>query len=157
MSLPCCGQRGGAGKHGKGVLFAQAVEGGDGLEHVSYPSGANSRCCVSVSLPRPMSIRSKAVVTDDLKNWTPRPRPERKVLEGAMSGWSRSSAAAHGDGLYAAATAEDDDSRFRWLSDHAPESRAAFQPWLEKVEASEDPLFFTVIDKAAARSLAARR
>ncbi len=32
-----------------------------------------------------------------------------------------------------------------------PESRAAFQPWLEKVEASEDPLFFTVIDKASGK------
>ena len=31
--LALCGQRGGAGEHGKGVFFAQAVEGGDRLEH----------------------------------------------------------------------------------------------------------------------------
>ena len=32
-----------------------------------------------------------------------------------------------------------------------PESREAFQTWLEKVEASEDPLFFAVIDKASGK------
>ena len=32
-----------------------------------------------------------------------------------------------------------------------PKDRAAFQPWLDKVEASEDPLFFTVIDKASGK------
>src|SRR5690606_33185118 len=30
-----------------------------------------------------------------------------------------------------------------------PTSREAFQPWLEKAAASEDPLFFTVIDRAS--------
>lgn len=87
-------------------------------------------------------------MSEDLKNWQPRPRPERKVLEGRYVRLEPLSAARHGDGLYAAATA-DPDSRFRWLFENTPESREAFQPWLEKVEASEDPLFFTVIDKAS--------
>ena len=87
----------------------------------------------------------------DLSNWTPRPRPERKVLEGRYVRLETLSAALHGDGLYEAATAEDADSRFRWLFEARPESRAAFQPWLEKVEASEDPLFFTVIDKPSGK------
>ena len=34
-----------------------------------------------------------------------------------------------------------------YLPDHPPQTRAAFQPWLDKAEASDDPLFFTVIDK----------
>src|SRR5690606_6544137 len=41
--LACRGKRGGAGKHGEGVLFAQSVEGGDRLEHFSYPSGAKTK------------------------------------------------------------------------------------------------------------------
>ena len=90
-------------------------------------------------------------MSEDLKNWTPRPRPERKVLDGRYVRLEPLSAAAHGDGLFEAATAEDADSRFRWLFETTPESRAAFQPWLEKVEASEDPLFFTVIDKASGK------
>ena len=60
-------------------------------------------------------------------------------------------AKAHGDGLYIAATEGDAAARFRWLSDTKPESRAMFQPWLEKAEASPDPIYFTVIDKASGK------
>lgn len=45
----------------------------------------------------------------------------------------------------------DIDGRFAWLPDYPPQTRADFQPWLDKVEASEDPLFFTVIDKASGK------
>ena len=87
----------------------------------------------------------------DLSNWTPRKRPERKTMEGRYVRLEPLDAARHGDGLFAASTAEDAESRFRWLFESRPDTRAAFQPWLEKVEASEDPLFFTVIDKASGK------
>jgi RimJ/RimL family protein N-acetyltransferase len=90
-------------------------------------------------------------VSEGLKNWTPRPRPERKRLEGRYVRLEPLSAAAHGDGLYEAATVGNADERFRWIGETTPDSRAAFQPWLEKVEASEDPLYFTVIDKASGK------
>ncbi|TIP19079.1 MAG: GNAT family N-acetyltransferase, partial [Mesorhizobium sp.] len=45
----------------------------------------------------------------------------------------------------------DAGGRFAWLPDYPPENRAAFQPWLDKVEASEDPLFFAVIDKPSGK------
>jgi len=57
----------------------------------------------------------------------------------------------HGDGLYAASTMTDADSRFRWLFEYPPTSRAEFQPWLEQSQASEDPLYFAVIAKANGR------
>lgn len=88
-------------------------------------------------------------MSEELKNWQARPRPERKVLEGRHVRLEPLSAERHGDGLYAVATAADAEERFRWLFESRPESRAAFQTWLEKVEASEDPLFFAVIDKAS--------
>ena len=88
---------------------------------------------------------------EDLKNWTARPRPERKVLEGRYARLEPLSAAWHGDGLFEAATVANADERFRWLGEYPPESRAALQPWLEKAEASEDPLYFTVIDKASGK------
>ncbi len=97
------------------------------------------------------SIGLEFALAEDLKNWQPRPRPERKVLEGRHVRLEPLSAEKHGHGLYEAARAEDRDSRFRWLFDTPPENRAAFQPWLDKVEASEDPLFFTVIDKASGK------
>lgn len=60
-------------------------------------------------------------------------------------------AARHGDGLYEVSSVPDAQDRFRWLFDYPPESRAAFQPWLEKAEAGDDPLYFAVIEKASGR------
>ena len=42
--------------------------------------------------------------------------------------------------------------RFRYLREEPPESRAAFQMWLDKVQASEDPLYFSVVDKASGKA-----
>jgi RimJ/RimL family protein N-acetyltransferase len=88
-------------------------------------------------------------VTSDLHNWQPRPRPAREPIEGRYVRLEPLSAAIHGDGLYAASSVPEAAARFRWLPDVPPESRASFQPWLDKAEASPDPLFFTVIDKAS--------
>jgi RimJ/RimL family protein N-acetyltransferase len=87
----------------------------------------------------------------DLANWTPRPRPERKVLEGRYARLEPLDAERHGDGLYEASSVSDIGGRFRWLPDNPPRTRAEFQPWLDKAAASPDPLFFTVIDKASGR------
>jgi len=57
----------------------------------------------------------------------------------------------HGDGLYAVSSVADADQRFRWLGDYPPESRKAFQPWLDKAAAGDDPLFFVVIDRATGK------
>jgi RimJ/RimL family protein N-acetyltransferase len=88
---------------------------------------------------------------EDLKNWTPRPRPAREVLEGRYVRLEPLDAQKHGDGLFEASSIADAGSRFRWLFDVPPENRQAFQPWLENAAASEDPLFFTVIDKESGR------
>lgn len=88
---------------------------------------------------------------EDLGNWTPRERPARAAMEGRTVRLEPLDAARHGDGLYEAAATEDRDERFRWLYDEAPESRAAFQPWLDKAAASDDPLYFAVIDRTSGR------
>jgi len=90
-------------------------------------------------------------VTDDLRNWTPRPRPERVTLEGRYVRLEPLSAATHGDDLFEAATAGAADDRFRYLGEVTPQSREAFQPWLEKAEQSEDPLYYAVVDKASGK------
>ena len=87
----------------------------------------------------------------DLSNWTPRPAPNADILEGRFVRLERLSAAHHGDGLYAASTMQDADARFRWLPELPPESRDAYQPWLDKADASTDPLYYTIIDKASGR------
>jgi RimJ/RimL family protein N-acetyltransferase len=83
----------------------------------------------------------------NLSNWTPRPRPARQTFEGRFVRIEPLDAAYHGDGLYKVSTVPDADQRFRWLGEYPPESRAAFQPWLDKAEASADPVFYTIIDR----------
>ncbi|MCK9550702.1 GNAT family protein [Aquamicrobium sp.] len=90
-------------------------------------------------------------MADDLSDWQPRPRPGRKVLEGRNVRLEPLEAARHGDELFAASAVADAGSRFAWLPELPPQDRAAFQPWLEKAEASPDPLFFAVIDKASGK------
>ncbi len=83
----------------------------------------------------------------DLSHWAERPRPAREALVGRTVRLEPLSAPVHGEGLYAISTVADADERFRWLMEYPPRSRGEFQLWLEKAEASTDPLFFTVIDQ----------
>src|SRR6187402_1867032 len=90
-------------------------------------------------------------MSEDLRNWQPRPQPARMTLEGRYVRLEPLNAMLHGDGLFEASAVSDSDSRFAWLPDYPPESREAFQPWLDKAEASQDPLFFVLIDKATGK------
>ncbi|WP_309085147.1 GNAT family protein [Chelativorans sp.] len=85
----------------------------------------------------------------DLKHWTARPEPARAPLEGRYVRLEPLDPKRHGDGLFAASSVPDAGQRFRFLSDYPPETREAFQPWVEKAAASPDPLFFAVIDAAS--------
>ncbi|KAB2675470.1 GNAT family N-acetyltransferase [Brucella tritici] len=87
----------------------------------------------------------------DLQNWTPRPKPERKVLEGRYVRLEPLDPKKHGDELFAASSVADADQRFTWLFEFPPATRDEFEPWLEKVAKSEDPLFFAVVDKASGK------
>ncbi len=89
----------------------------------------------------------------DPSTWTPRPRPARAVRDGRLVRLEPLDAHRHGDGLFEASTAPGAEDRFRWLFEDPPADRASFQPWLEKAAASEDPLFFAVVDKASGRVL----
>lgn len=87
-------------------------------------------------------------MTADLSSWTPRPRPERAVLEGRFARLEPLGAARHGDDLFAASMAEPE--RFRWLFE-TPVARDGFDDWLAKAALSPDPLHFAVIDRATGR------
>ncbi|WP_269932380.1 GNAT family N-acetyltransferase [Aminobacter sp. HY435] len=90
-------------------------------------------------------------MSENLQDWKPRPRPERTAIEGRYVRLEPLDAAKHGSALFEMATAQDAEGRFRWLFDTKPATRADFQPWLDKSAASEDPLFFVVIDKASGK------
>jgi RimJ/RimL family protein N-acetyltransferase len=107
--------------------------------------------CVFVSFGQQKSNGLELPVSENLSEWQPRPRPERREIDGRHVRLEPLSAARHGDGLFAASSVPDADGRFAWLPDYPPQTRADFQPWLDKAQASEDPLFFTVVDKASGK------
>lgn len=86
-------------------------------------------------------------MSEDLQNWTPRPSPERKVLDGRFVRLEPLDVARHGDGLFEASRVADADERFRWLFEVPPATRGELDGWLEKAAASADPIFYAVIDK----------
>jgi RimJ/RimL family protein N-acetyltransferase len=88
---------------------------------------------------------------NELSNWQPRPRPARKTLEGRYCRLEPLDPATHGDPLFAASMAEGAETRFRYLFDK-PEDRAGFEAWLTRASASDDPLFYTVVDTATGRA-----
>lgn len=86
----------------------------------------------------------------DLSGWTSRPLPERRSLEGHYCRLEPLDAARHGDQLFAASMAPGAEERHLYLFE-GPMDRAPFQAWLEGRAASQDPLFFAVIDKGTGR------
>jgi RimJ/RimL family protein N-acetyltransferase len=91
------------------------------------------------------------IMTADLRNWTPRPRPERIVIEGRYVRLEPLDPASHGEELFQASHASHSQERFRYLFEQAASDRAVFDAWLEKSAASEDPLFFAVVDQATGK------
>lgn len=90
-------------------------------------------------------------MAQDLSHWTPRPKPRADAMEGRYVRLEKLDPARHADGLFDASAQPDGDQRFRWLPNLPPTDRAEFRRWVEQVAASEDPIFFAVIDKATGK------
>lgn len=88
---------------------------------------------------------------DGLQDWTARPFPPRKAMDGRFVRLEPLDAAAHGDGLFAASSAPEAASRFRWLFEEPAVGRSDFDAWIERVTTQADPFFFAVIDKASGK------
>lgn len=88
----------------------------------------------------------------ELSQWKGVERPHRIVLEGRYVRLEPLSVERHGHDLFASAQAPGADDRFRYLFEETPADYAAFLPWLEKASASEDPLFFSVVDRMTGRA-----
>ncbi len=90
-------------------------------------------------------------MAEDLAQWTPRPKPSTQPMEGCFVRLVKLDPAQHADGLFDASAQPDGDERFRWLPDIPPTDRAEFRTWVDQAAASEDPIFFAVIDKATGK------
>ncbi|MEZ5911144.1 MAG: GNAT family protein [Paracoccaceae bacterium] len=85
-------------------------------------------------------------MTTDLSHWVARPRPDHRVLDGRYVRLEPLNASTHGDALFSASTVTDAAERFRWLPEVPPGSRVEFDSWLRRCEASEDPIYYAVVD-----------
>lgn len=90
-------------------------------------------------------------MAEDMSGWIPREKPERVVLDGQYVRLEPLDAARHGKELFEASQVADADAKFRWLAENPVADEATFMAWVEKSAASEDPLYFAVIDKASGK------
>ena len=83
-----------------------------------------------------------------LPDWSPRPHPPRTSISGRFCLVEPLDPAAHGDELYECIGAPvNHDGRWTYLPYGPFENRDSFQRWLEKTAASDDPLFFAIVDE----------
>lgn len=89
-------------------------------------------------------------VMNKLTGWSPRPRPVRVALAGSFCRLEPLDPLRHGRELFSASMAPGAEDRFRYLGD-SPQDRAGFDGWLARAAASDDPLFYGVIDVSSRR------
>ncbi|KAI1700806.1 acetyltransferase (GNAT) domain-containing protein [Ditylenchus destructor] len=79
------------------------------------------------------------------REWKVPPFPTRKTMTGRFVRLEPLNAERHGDALFEICTTGDAAERFTYLQEAMPRSRAEFQEWLNKMEASNDPMCFVCI------------
>jgi RimJ/RimL family protein N-acetyltransferase len=82
----------------------------------------------------------------------PRPRPERRVLEGRYVRLEPL-AEEHAAALAEAVMGPDAPERFRFLPDEPPADVAAVADWVRAKRMADDPLFFACVDRASGRAV----
>ena len=87
-----------------------------------------------------------------IPQWSPRPRPSREVLEGRYCRLERLDPAQHTADLYDANSA-DDGRGWTYLPYGPFSSQEDYAEWVKGAAASQDPLFYAIIDKASRRAV----
>ncbi len=88
----------------------------------------------------------------DLSSWGGALRPSRLVLAGSYARLEPLDLACHETDLLRSAQEPGAHERFRYLPDAPPSNGVAFRNWIEMAAASDDPLFFAVVDTATGRA-----
>lgn len=76
-------------------------------------------------------------------------RPSRTTLQGRLVTLTPLDPVAHGDALFAATRGEAGDRLWLYLFEGPFSNRAEFDSHLQRAAASEDPLFFAILDRAS--------
>lgn len=81
------------------------------------------------------------------------PKPAKAVLDGLRIRLEPLRAELHAADLFHASHVPDRQEKYRYLPDNPPDDPAIVRAWAERVEGGEDPMFFTVIDKATGKAV----
>lgn len=84
--------------------------------------------------------------------WTARPRPPRAAMRGRFCRLEPLSAERHADSLFDANALDREERMWTYLLRGPYGSRAEYRAYLEKCSASEDPLFFAIVDAGLERA-----
>jgi RimJ/RimL family protein N-acetyltransferase len=84
---------------------------------------------------------------------TPAPKPTRVVIEGRYVTLAPLDASAHGDSLWDAVHGPEHDDLWRYLFDGPYDERQAFDTALARKAASEDPLYWAILDRGTGRAV----
>jgi RimJ/RimL family protein N-acetyltransferase len=88
-----------------------------------------------------------------LPDWSPRQRPQRTDMAGRYCRIEPVNVARHEDDLLTAYLDAPDDRDWTYLSWERPTTVAQFREYLTKLQASEDPLHFTLIDTQSGKAV----
>ena len=94
-----------------------------------------------------------ARLANALVDTTPARRPTRTTIEGRRGKLEPLDPRAHGGSLYEGTRGEGGDRLWQYLFEGPFSDRAAFDVHLQRMAASEDPLFFAIIDSASGSAL----
>jgi RimJ/RimL family protein N-acetyltransferase len=81
-------------------------------------------------------------------DWTPAPRPKRQVLEGTRVRLEPFDPERHRNALHETLHQEDGDPRLWDYLPYGPFTRPEWDSWFAHSAASEDPLFFAIVDRS---------
>ena len=98
-------------------------------------------------IPREPDPVSGLPIGPALTSTDPAALPERKVLEGRYCRLEPFDPSRHAEQLFEASTPPDAAARFLYLPEYPPESVQAMADWMNRAAQSDDPLYFSVIDK----------
>ena len=83
----------------------------------------------------------------------PARRPERTTIQGRTVTLSPLDPIANGDSLYEGTRGQSGDRLWQYLFEGPFPDRAAFDAHLQRIAASQDPLFFAILDSASGRAV----
>ncbi len=83
----------------------------------------------------------------------PAKRPDRTTIQGRMVTLAPLDPLAHGNSLYQGTLGEAGDRLWQYLFEGPFPDRAAFDAHLQRIAASQDPLFFAILDSASGNAV----